>query len=216
MNGFESTSKSPLPPFFKGGKAHVMQGLNVSFATVDKEVTLLCLTETLQTKHKEPSAAAETPPLKKGGRGDLLLALLDTHTDEAPDRLDHRVRLQQHLSIVESKNLQSHAAQNIGSPCIGKHRRFSRMLAAIDFHDQLNRRRVEIGYVLPERLLAIELHAMQLLSSLSKPQSVLCVGHAQAQASGDRFRFSGIGKHAAMTTYRSRLRYRRLPPRVVG
>ena len=70
-------------------------------------------TEAARIKPDEPHATMSIPPLKKGGRGDLLSPSLSARIDEPPDLLDYRIRLQQHLPIVESKNFQAHTPLTI-------------------------------------------------------------------------------------------------------
>ncbi len=207
-----SNSKSPLPPFFKGGN----RSGGLSHLAGWTSVLAPQRKRTLQRTVEASSGSKRIPPLKKGGRGDLLLAPPDSHFDESQDRFDYGVRLQQHLSIVESKNVQSHTAQNIGSSSIGSHCRSFKVLTTIHFNHQANSGRKEVDNVIAKRLLSIELHAVQLLSSQSKPEPVFGIRHSQAQASGDRLCSSGICKHACMTAPRPGFRYRQDPLRAVG
>ena len=274
MNGFCANSKSPLPPFFKGGVRLVLacssafhrstsiqrQATATAFSSVSSRAVgsfsaneiashaersgssplkkgdsgdlhsttsnACAKARSLSLKKRSrqhlPSttfnacAKAQTPPLKKGGRGDLLSSTPNIGADELPNPLDHSIRFKQHLSIIESQNMQSHVAQNSGSLRVGQHRRVFKMLAAVDFHYQTSSRRIEIDYIVAQWFLAIKLHAVQLLASQSKPKPLFGFGHSQTQYSGDRFRSFGIGKHACMTTHRPESWYRLSPDTAVG
>lgn len=212
MSRVWSKSKSPLPPFFQRVETlwrRVASGGPGECGRSTPETSIA-------TNSRSTFRIEANPPLKKGGRGDLLLAPPGSHFDESQDRFDYGVRLHQHLSIVESKNLQSHTAQNIGSSSIGSHCRSFKVLATIHFNRQANSGRKEVDSVVAKWLLSIELHAVQLLSSQSKPEPVFGIRHSQAQASGDRLCSSGICKHACMTASRPGFRYRQDPLRAVG
>ncbi len=225
MKSVKSHSKSPHPPFFKGGMriaeywASILidaASITRSSASPDASHAIKSIPSDKGSMCKKTSGwrsrPCSSPPLKKGGRGDLLLRSTDPHIDEPPYLLDHRIRLQQHLSIAETKHLQSHTPQRSASGFISNHRGCFKVLAAVHLDHQTNCRRIKVDDILTQRFLPIELNTMQLLPPQPTPHALLGVSHVPAQVSRARFELSVISKHHAIKAA-SRIRRCRVSPR---
>ncbi len=135
--------------------------------------------------------AEASPPLKKGGRGDLLSAL----ANRLQNRLQYGARFQQRLPIIESQDPQAKARQECIAASVPCESVGGEMLAAIQLDHQIRGWPVEIDDVASQRLLPVELHAIKLFPAQVEPQPLLGVGHVTAQPARMGFQVAVIETH---------------------
>ena len=173
----KSKSKSPLPPFFKGGNS---------------KAGYLRLAERLAERLAD--GLLLFPPLKKGGRGDFR-DRSNRIANYLPDRIHDRSSLQKHFPIIEPQHAQTHLYQHcithrIGTPALNR-----KVLATVQFDDQLSCRCIEIHDVLSQWNLPVKLNAADLVTPNAEPQSLFGIGHVTAQPTRIRLQMVGIRSH---------------------
>jgi hypothetical protein len=107
------------------------------------------------------------------------------HNVEYP--VQHRVRFEQYLPIIEPQHLQSAVIQVIGSDLVVVRVPWLEMLGSIHLYNQLRSRSEKIDDVRTDRLLAIELYAQYLLSAEPGPEMPLSIGHLAPQSARNLF-----------------------------
>ena len=174
-------SKSPLTPLFQRGESQPALFLSGAAGS--------CSWRTLALLRM----AFDFPPLKKGGRGDLLSA---PENQLIPDRFEHGLHLQQNLPIVESDDFQSHALQIRRTHTVDRRAWLGRMLRSIDFNDQPDRRQIEVDNVRADRFLPITGNAVELLSAKTEPEFVLGIGHVASNSACESLEGCVVFQHA--------------------
>ena len=188
MSG-KGKSKSPLPPFFKGGNIPRCLSKRLSQGMTAQAALSFC-PKTIQSTSNE--SAEGFPPLKKGGWGDLLLTPFGNFP---PDRLNHSIGFAQHLPIVKTQYTQSQLPKIAITGAITCHSSCIEMLSPIKFDHQASCRRKKINDVTPNRFLPVELHPMQLLSADVESQPLLGIGHIAAEPARVGFEIAFVSKH---------------------
>ena len=174
-------SKSPLAPLFQRGGSQPVFFLSGAAGS--------CTWRTMAL----PRTAFDFPPLKKGGRGDLLSA---PTIQLIPDRLEHRLHLQQNLPIIESDDLQSHALQICRTHTVDRRAGLGRMLRSVHFNDQSDRRQIKVDDVRANRFLPITGDAIELLATKMEPEPVLGIGHVASKSACESFEGRVVFQHA--------------------
>src|SRR6185437_14382629 len=92
---------------------------------------------------------------------------------------DHAIRIRQHVIVPEPHNTTAARFQPARPPCVVILK--YRMLATIDFDDELCRGAEEVDDVGSDRLLPTEAEAVELLAPQARPQPTLGIGRCAAQ-----------------------------------
>ena len=191
-NTGKGKSKSPLPPLFQRGESHVAF-ISLRSETFRSERDGWPASGS--TRSQPCKAAPNPPPLKKGGRGDLLSAPTNQLT---PNHLKHGMRLLQDLVIVETNDLQSQPLKVSSTLCVRLNSDFRQMLRTVDLDAQPDVGQVEINDVGTDWLLPIAGDSIQLLPAKIEPEPVLGVRHSIAKAACESFEGWVISEHASI------------------